>query len=164
MKFAKLLAFVLLSALPLHAQVSDEEGSQRFWQLSLPDEGNFMVALDRIASVSRSSYILDGNLAVTEVTIDTVGNALCRIYHLAPIAAKGASSSLATLTKRADELAQRGGELSGLDPNAVHKSYPNTTHAKTVEYRIKDLESLEALYASLTRAWSNGRGRTFTVE
>jgi len=130
----------------------------------MPDDGHFMIALNRIASISRSSYILDGNLAVTEVTIDTVGNALCRIYHITPVASKGASSTLTTVTERVDELSQRAGQITGVNPNSVHKTYPNTTHAKTVEYRIKDLESLEALYTSLTNAWSKGRGRKFTVE
>lgn len=170
MTFAKILLIAALFALPLQAQtpgvddsnISDVEDMKRFWQLSLPD-GHFMVALDRIASISRSSYILDGNLLVTEVTIDTVGNALCRIYHLVPVAENGASSAAKRVTGRLDEVGERVGELTGADPNAVQKYFPTTTHAKTIEYRVADRASLDALYGSLTIAWSQGKGRRFAI-
>ena len=41
-----------------------------------------MVALDRIASVSRHKYVLDGALIIDEVTVDTVGQASARFYFI----------------------------------------------------------------------------------
>ena len=120
----RIFALLLIFSLPLAAQSTGEEDQQtensdvedlkRFWQLSLPD-GHFMVALDRIASVSRSSYVLDGGLVVTEVTIDTVGNALCRIYQITPVSENSKSSAASRVTQRARELTNRVGEVTDAD-------------------------------------------------
>lgn len=150
--------------LPTETQnASDEEDLRRFWQLSLPD-GHFMVALDRIASISRSSYVLDGGLIVTEVTIDTVGNSLCRIYQITPATENSRSSATQRLTQRARELTNRAGEVTGSNlSEMVQKSYPTTTHAKTVEYRVQEKATLDALYDSLNKAWREGKGRRFAI-
>ncbi|MDQ8188668.1 hypothetical protein [Roseibacillus persicicus] len=174
----KLLLLFGFLALPLSAQTTeegddevpeetqnatDEEDLKRFWQLSLPD-GHFMVALDRIASISRSSYLLDGGLIVTEVTIDTVGNSLCRIYQITPAAENSQVSSAQRLTQRARDLTGRAKEVTGADiETMVQKNYPTTTHAKTVEYRVKERATLDALYASLNKAWRDGKGRRFAI-
>lgn len=169
----RLFAFLLLLTLPLCAQNTDEDDQQsensdvedlkRFWQLALPD-GHFMVALDRIASVSRSSYVLDGGLVVTEVTIDTVGNALCRIYQITPVGENSKTSAVSRATQRARELTTRAGEITGADvADMVQKTYPTTTHAKTVEYRVQERSTLDSLYNSLNKAWREGKGRRFTV-
>ena len=47
------------------------------------------------------------------------------------------------------QLLQQGAEASGQDVwQKVVKNYPTTTHAKTIEYRIQDKETLTNLYAS----------------
>lgn len=174
MSYYRLLLLLLFCTLPIAAQTTeddvpeetqnatDEESLRRFWQLSLPD-GQFMVALDRIASIARTSYILDGGLVVTEVTIDTVGNALCRIYQITPVAENGSVSGTQRLAQRARDLGTRAGELTGTDPNMVQKSYPTTTHAKTIEFRVAESTTLDALYSSLNQAWREGKGRRFAV-
>ena len=142
---------------------SDEEDLKRFWQLSLP-EGHFMVALERIASISRSTYVLDGGLIVTEINIDTVGNALCRIYQITPASESSRVSTTQRATQRARELTGRAEEVTGSDLSTmVQKSYPTTTHAKTIEYRVQERSTLDALYGSLNRAWREGKGRRFTI-
>ncbi|MGJ8722975.1 MAG: hypothetical protein ACSHYB_00345 [Roseibacillus sp.] len=171
----RFLALLLFFTFPLAAQTSgddqpdetqnatDEEDLKRFWQLALPD-GHFMVALDRIASISRSSYVLDGGLIVTEVTIDTVGNALCRIYQITPASENSKSSAAQRATQRARELTGRAEELTGSNISSmVQKSYPTTTHAKTVEYRVQERSTLDALYGSLNKAWREGKGRRFSI-
>ncbi len=181
MQLPRLFILLLLFAIPLAGQTtseqnaeeeeeteetqetSDEEDLRAFWQLALPD-GHFMVSLDSIASISRSSYVLNGGLIVTEVTIDTTGNALCRIYQITPTAEQGGSSAAQRLTERARNLTDRIDQITGSEiANMVQKSYPTTTHAKTIEYRIQELTTLDSLYQSLNQAWSEGRGRRFTV-
>jgi hypothetical protein len=164
------LLFALSFSCPLFAQdsgggTSDEAGQDNFWELSLPGGGHFMVALDRIASISKSNYLLDGGLIVTEVSIDTNGSALCRIYQIVPAAESAGSDGAKVLAERARQGVNRASEMTGSElADMVQKSYPTTTHAKTIEYRVRDKETLEKLYQSLSTAWSRGKGRRFTIE
>ena len=83
--FLLLLAGLLACSVQVGAQepteatekTGESAGPSRFWQATLSG-GHFMVALDRIASVSRHKYVLDGALIIDEVTVDTVGQALAR--------------------------------------------------------------------------------------
>lgn len=177
----KALTFPLLSALvafamipaPLLAQnedtdeaaeteSGDAEGPRRFWQASLGG-GHYMVALDRISSVSRHSYVLDGAVLVDEVTVDTVGQALARFYFLQPVTATAPGNTAGQLTQRGKELLEQAGRSAGTDVhNMVMKKYPETTHAKTIEFRVQSEQELSGLYGSLRTAWESGRGRVYT--
>ena len=46
----------------------------------------------------------------------------------------------------------------------VIKKYPETTHAKCLEYRLENAAELDALYKSLRDSWESGRGRKFAVK
>ena len=181
MKYLLLLGGLLLSfsCQPLSAQTTnetndttstaeesegiDEEGLENFWQLSLPG-GEFMVRLSQIASISRSQYLLDGTLVITEVTIDTLGQSPCRIYQITPAAQSGSSSAAQQLAERTQSLTTSFGDRTGSNfAEMVQKNYPTTTHAKTIEFRIRRVATLDALYSSLTRALREGSGRTFTI-
>ena len=145
------------------APYKDDLDHKRFWQASLPG-GNYMVALDRIASISKHEYLLDGTLVITEVNIDTVGNSLVRIYQITPAAEYSNLASAQRVVERGKELLDRAGQRTGTSPNTmVHKKYPVTTHTKTVEFRVEDLRTLNALYSSVNRAWRDGRGRRFSA-
>ena len=142
----------------------DTINHKRFWQASLPG-GSYIVALDRIASISKHEYLLDGTLIITEVNIDTVGNALVRIYQITPAAEKSNLATAQHLVERGKELLDHAGQRTGTDPNTmVHKKYPVTTHTKTIEYRVADLGTLDALYSSVSRSWVEGKGRRFRVK
>ena len=142
----------------------DTINHRRFWQATLPG-GNYIVALDRIASISKHEYLLDGALIITEVNIDTVGNALVRIYQITPAAEKSNLATAQHLVERGKELLDHAGQRTGSDPNTmVHKKYPVTTHTKTIEYRVEDLGTLNALFGSVNRAWMEGKGRKFRVK
>lgn len=171
-----LLSAVLLTLLPLAAHAQDNGGTnknntsdteeaapRRFWQANLPG-GSYIVALDRISSISKHNYILNGNLRVTEVVIDTNGNSLARFYYIIPVSEDAGSNAAARLTTRGKELLDRVGERTGVNANtAVAKQYPNTTHAKTVEFRISDEGNLDRLFNSARTAWFKSRGRKFTI-
>jgi hypothetical protein len=180
---AFLYAALLLAIAPCHAQTSqdqnpnpnqqtnpdrssnsntEEDGPRRFWQATLPG-GHYMVAIDRIASISRQTYLLDGGVVVHEVNVDTNGQALARFYYLEP--PKTSSSTAAQITERGRQLIDEAGERSGTNlQDMVMKKYPETTHAKCIEYRLKNENELEALYKSLRETWESGKGRKFTVK
>lgn len=166
------LLFAILLSLPVLAQETDsdsdntdETGLRRFWELNVPDGGNFLVALDKIANVSKHTYLLDSAVIINEITIDTTGNSLCRIYQISPVSSKADSTGLRHLTERAMEASDRVGELAGANPaEMVQKTYPTTTHAKTIEYRVRDKGTLDSIYSSLRKAWIEGKGRKFTVK
>lgn len=143
---------------------SETTGPKRFWQASLPG-GSYIVALDRISSVSKHSYIIDGNISVTEVVIDTSGNSLVRFYYLEPVGQDATTNIGAGITQRGKELLDAVGQRAGSNiTSAVVKQYPTTTHAKTVEFRVSGEGALDKLYDSVRNAWINGKGRKFTIK
>ncbi len=149
---------------PSQNSSEDASGPERFWQASV-DDGHYMVALDRIASISRHRYVLDGALIVNEVTVDATGRALTRFYHIEPISKVAPGNAVAQLAERGSELMREAGQRAGTNvQNMVVKKYPDTTHAHTVEYRLMSGEQLTALYKSLQTAWESGRGRKFTAK
>ena len=124
-----------------------------------------MVALDKIASVSRHKYVLDGTLIIDEVTVDTVGQALARFYFITPITDAAAANSLTGLANRGREMVDKVAERAGTDVhNMVVKKYPDTSHAKSIEYRVLSEKDLGAIYASVRNAWESGRGRVFKAK
>lgn len=144
--------------------VNDDQNNKGRWECSLAG-GEYSVGLGSITSVSKHSYVLDGTLLVTEVTVDTTGTALARFYYLEPITKDTTFNALDRLQKRAEQLRQRAQNRGGTKADEmVQKSYPTTTHARTIEFRIMNEVELNALYASLYRAWTSGKGRTFRIE
>jgi len=172
------LACALASPLPLLAQpqppppgedggekkTGESTGNNRFWQASL-EGGTFMVALDKIVSVSRHKYVMDGQVIVDEVAVDTIGQALARFYFATPVSASASGLSVADATKRAQELLDNVEQRTGTDIRGmVAKSYPTTTHAKSIEYQLRSEADLTALLNSVKNAWESGRGRQFTAK
>ncbi|TAG11259.1 MAG: hypothetical protein EAZ42_00880 [Verrucomicrobia bacterium] len=162
---------------PLHAQATqappeeagdkkkegkDEEIEGAFWQVKLPG-GSFRVLLSKIVSVSRHKYLLDGMVTVDEVTIDTDGQALARFYHLTPIGEDSSLNTAAQLAQRARELAQQATNRADLSKSTqVIKKYPETTHAKSIEYMIDSKQELTRIFESVDKAWTEARGRRYS--
>jgi hypothetical protein len=136
-----------------------------FWQASLAG-GEYAVSVDRVTSVSRHSYLLDGALIVDEVTIDTVGQALARFYFITPVGANGTTGGTAgAALERSKGLLDSAGQRAGADlDNMVIKKYPLTTHAKTIEYRLETQEELTNLFNSAKQAWQSGQGGQFSAQ
>lgn len=143
-------------------KAGEAAGPARFWQAKLTG-GHYMVALDHIASVSRHKYVLDGALIIDEVTVDSVGQALARFYVITPITDESTSKTVKDIAKHATDLLERGSARVGIDTSTmVAKKYPETTHARTIEYRLGAENDLTALFGSVRNAWETGRGRIFT--
>lgn len=172
--FLLILALILAAPLTALAQNNNQPdndaekktgetpGNNRFWQASLGG-GTYMVALDRIVSVSRHKYLVDG-MVIDEVAVDTTGQALARFYYATPATASASGLSVADATKRAQELLDHAESRTGTDiQGMVIKTYPVTTHAKSIEYKIQSEADLTALFNSVKNAWESGRGRQFSA-
>jgi len=171
-----LLAFaVIFTGLPALAQneprertaPEDTSRQNRFWQATLPG-GHYMVEINRIVSVSRHKYVLDGAVIVDEVTIDTSGQALARFYFIEPITAAAgggaAGAAAGRLVDRGAELLDKAARTAGTGIHEmVVKKFPETTHARTIEYRLMSAEELSGLHRSVRSAWESRRGRSFSV-
>lgn len=145
-------------------KAGDSPGPNRFWQASLPG-GHYMVALDRISSVSRHQYVLDGTLIVDEVTVDSLGQALARFYFITPVTDAMNTNAATQLASRGKELIDKVAQRAGTSvQDMVVKKYPDTTHARTVEYRLLSEQELSSLYNSVRNSWETGRGRKFTTK
>jgi len=118
------------------------------WRCNLPG-GSYSVALRAIVSVSSHEYLVDGVARVTEVNIDTVGNALARFYYIEPTTPNSPIGLGTATIEKAQQLLQEGAARTGQDVwQKVIKNYPTTTHAHTIEYRVADKNTLSALYTS----------------
>lgn len=137
--------------------------SRPFWVASLPG-GSYMVALDKITAISTHNYVLDNAIIVTEVIIDTEGASIARFYQISPLADFEALGIQGLLDDAVDEAADLSTEITGFDPTTmVQKEYPTTTHAGTVEFRLRKLSQLKSLYKSATGAWERNKGRKFSI-
>ena len=138
-----------------------------FWQCTLPG-GVYLVALRSIASISTHEYVVDGAARVTEVTVATNSMVEARFYYLEPMVANSSSplmptGALSVLTQRAQDLATTHSPVEDIWQKVV-KTYPTTTHAHTVEYRLETKANLQALYASLQQSWTTGKGVAFATQ
>lgn len=145
--------------------VSGQEGGPRaFWTCELPG-GSFMVSLAQITSVSKHEYVVDNAARVTEVVVDTQGSALARFYYLEPIMPEaGATGGM--LQDRARTEVERALDKLGLEApwQKVMKSYPTTTHAGTVEYRLNVKDDVDRVLDSVTQAWTRNRTTQIKLE
>jgi hypothetical protein len=149
-------------------KTGDVPQSNRFWQASLGG-GHYMVALDRISAISRHQYVLNGTALVDEVTVDSLGQALVRFYFISPITdtmtGSGLGNVASRVTDRSRDLIDRAANVAGTDvQNRVMKNYPDTTHARSIEYRLLSEPELTSLYNSVRTAWESGKGRKFTIK
>ncbi|WAC20164.1 hypothetical protein OVA24_02070 [Luteolibacter sp. SL250] len=146
------------------APVGEMSSVKGFWQVRLAG-GEYAVSTERITSVSRHSYVLDGTLLVDEVTIDTTGQALARFYFLSPIGANNSVGGTAgAVMERGKGILDAAGQRTGVETdNMVIKKYPDTTHAKTIEYRLTTQAELTNLFNSAKQAWQSGQGGQYTA-
>jgi hypothetical protein len=141
----------------------ESPGADGFWQVKLGDKGEYMIALNRITSISRHQYVLDGALIVDEVTIDSAGQSLARFYHITPISEAMPGNTASAMSKRGAELIDKVTDRTNLTvQDMVVKKYPETTHARTIEYRILSETELTTIFNSAKNAWQSGRGRVIS--
>jgi len=135
------------------------------WRVDLPG-GTYEVAIRSIISVSTHEYLVDGAARVTELNIETPGNTEVRFYYMEPNTPSSPIGIGQTTLDKAQELAEEAaGRVSpGERPwEKVVKSYPATTHAHTVEYRVDTKDQLMQLFNSVEQAFRLGQNTQITI-
>ena len=127
--------------------------------------GVYEVAVKSIISVSTHEYLVEGAARVTEANIDTVGSVLVRFYYIEPATPNLPSGLGAAAVEKAQQLFQQGADKTGVDAwKKVVKSYPTTTHARTVEYRVAAKEDVEKVFKAAEEALRLQEKRQVKVE
>lgn len=154
-------AFVALFGASLMAQEQQAEPElPRHWEFR-GDSGQAIIALSAMVSVSMHEYVIDGAAFVVECTIDTTGNQTLRFYYVEPLAENALTDAVKEGAKQVSAAAV---EILGADGRAtpvdlekmVTKHYPQTTHAKTTEYRFKNRANVQRVYSHALNAIARG--------
>ena len=145
------------------ARVSDTENKLGFWDCNVPG-GNFTIALAKISSVSVHDFNMVGG-RITEVNVDGSGSVCARFYFMEPIKVGSVLAASELAKERITEVADAVADRTGTDKvwRNVQKTYPTSTHAHTVEYRLQNRTDLMAIHKSAKDAWVSNRGRTITI-
>jgi len=171
MRSRLILPLLLLALQPLAAQTPTPEptptpGATRTpqWRC-FTNGGVYSVGIDRIVSVSVHEYRVDNVARVTEVNIDTVGNALVRFYYLEPAETDApggvGQGALEKIREIAEDVIDRSEQAQFLE--RVIKSYPTSTHAHTIEYRVSSRDELKKIFDSADTAYRTRRPSTVRV-
>jgi hypothetical protein len=127
------------------------------WRANMPG-GTYEIVVGAIISVSSHEYVVDGAARVTEVNVDTAGQMAVRFYYIEPIAQSGPGGIGAATIGKVQNLLTEAAERSGNDAwKKVVKSYPTTTHARTVEYRVASKDSLNKVFTSASKCLRTGK-------
>ncbi len=158
-------ASLFLPALTADALTIDTETIKdaRKFGINFPDGTSFYGNTNGVTSISRQEFIV-GPLLVTEVSIDIAGSPTqVRIYHSRTIPADKVydmqegklPEKLKPYAKVPDSIKaqiKKGEEkLENINvQKTVYKDYPATTHSRTLEFVVSDLEELETFYKRIT--------------
>ena len=133
------------------------------WRANLPG-GTYEIVVGAMVSVSSHEYVVDGTARVTEVNVDTTGQMAVRFYYIEPAMQSGPAGIGAATFGKVQGLATEAAERSGSDAwKKVVKSYPTTTHARTVEYRLASKDALNKIFASADKSLRNGKPDEVTI-
>lgn len=119
------------------------------------------IRLNTLTSVSKQRYLLNGTMNVWELVIDTTGNNTIRIYCI-DAGEKAKSVAGSSLRKNVGAAISRNtGLLDGSE--CVTKAYPESTHAHSVEFRVKSLDTINKIQESLFKAMQSGYGESLCL-
>ncbi len=114
-------------------------------------QSTLVVKLSEITSVSTHVFLLDGKTPIHELVIDTKGNNTIRLY------ARYDNTTGTNAEALLERVKARAINRSGT-PTTVAKNFPDTTHARTIEYGLDNSDQIEYLLQVISRAWVNNRG------
>lgn len=122
--------------------------------------GRFVTPFRSIVSISRHDFLVDAGGKVHELTIDTHGSVIARYYYLESPLDANPLNAAQIVNSRIEKIRGMVEERTGQDTRMVVKHYPDTTHAKTVEFNVSSIEQLERIYDHIYDDWvvKNGKG------
>ena len=127
--------------------------------------GIYEVAVRNMVSVSTHEYVVDGPVRVVEMNIDTNGSLLARFYFIEPSLPQLPSGMGAAVVDKAQQLLTTAADKTGQDVwKKVVKNYPTTTHARTVEYRLRSKEDISKLFEAADEAFRMQKSRTVKID
>jgi len=137
--------------------------TRTLWKCTLPG-GSYQVLVSAILSVSTHEYLVDGAARVTEVNLDTAGQFALRFYYIEPAVTSGPGGIGAATLGKVQSILTDAADRSGSDSwKKVVKSYPATTHARTIEYRVGSKDSLTKIFTSATNSHATGKADAVTI-
>ena len=142
---------------PAAAPPATMNATRSLWTCTLPG-GTYQVLVSAMLSVSQHEYVVDGAARVTEVNIDTAGQFAVRFYYIEPAVTAGPGGIGAATLGKVQGILTDAADRSGTDSwKKVVKSYPTTTHARTIEYRVSSKDSLTQIFTSAANSQATGK-------
>ncbi|MEM6820452.1 MAG: hypothetical protein AAF558_00735 [Verrucomicrobiota bacterium] len=165
--FKIILGLVVLGFLLPHLEAQTEQSRLRIYEVETPD-GSYRVDVSKITSISLHRYYVDGVLAIDELTVDTTGKTVARFYfadrNRDVRTPRGIGQSLVDQAQDKLDQVKEKVSVTGQIESAVVKSYPTTTHAHTVEYRVPSKDQLQDLYDKMSNSWRRQSSGKFKIE
>ena len=129
-----------------------------FWECTTP-AGTFVVPLDRISNVSTHQFIVQGAGRVWEVVIADDSSSIARFYYMEPASKMETPVTGDDTARYTEEALKEAAQETKTDRvwEKVVKTYPDATHAHTVEYRLESRKALTKLFEHLRESWMAGR-------
>lgn len=120
--------------------------------------GVYKVAVRAITAVSRHEYMVEGT-RVTEVNIDSTGQSQVRFYYLEILPTEAPHGVAQGLLNQANEAVKTITNKTNTDDvwKKVVKSYPTSTHAHTIEYRLAEKGDLMRIFDAANDAFTQQR-------
>ncbi|MEO6740154.1 MAG: hypothetical protein ABIP20_07875 [Chthoniobacteraceae bacterium] len=145
------------TATPTPSPAPTANATRNLWTCTLPG-GTYQVLVSAMLSVSTHEYVVDGAARVTEVNVDTAGQFAVRFYFIEPAVAAGPGGLGAATLGKVQSILTDATDRSGTDAwKKVVKSYPTTTHARTIEYRVSSKDSLTQIFTSAANSHATGK-------
>lgn len=127
--------------------------------------GTYSVAVRSMIAVSIHEYLVDGVARVTEVNIDTSGAMLVRFYFIEPTSPQSPLGIGTGTVEKAQQLFTEAAQKTGQDLwKKVTKSYPLTTHSRTVEYRVDSKEQVNKVFEAAEESFRLQKAKSINVE
>ena len=151
------------AATPTPSPTATATATRNLWTCTLPG-GTYQVLVSAILSVSTHEYVVDGAARVTEVNLDTAGQFAVRFYYIEPAVVAGPGGLGAATLGKVQSILTDAADRSGSDAwKKVVKSYPTTTHARTIEFRVSSKDSLVKIFTSAANCQATGKPDRVTV-
>ena len=129
------------------------------WRVNMPG-GTYELIVGAMVSVSSHEYVIEpGTTRVTEVNVDTNGQMCVRFYYIEPAMVTPPGGIGAATFDKLKSITNEVGERTGTAEmwKNVRKTYPTTTHARTIEYRVSSKDSLSKIFSSASKCLRSGR-------